>query len=68
MTKAWRLRIAEIKQVYYVADTEQEARELLDAGNDPVMEDTCEVFVSERAELCDITSDLEQLKLVATEG
>jgi len=47
--KAWRLRIAEIKDVYFVCDTEQEARELLGAGNEPEIEDLVELMVSERA-------------------
>jgi len=66
MSKAWRFRVAIVHELYFNAESEDEALELLAGGTEPVANDEVEQFINGRGELCELPEWVEGSAAVDT--
>lgn len=59
MSKAWRFRVAVVHELYFRAESEDAALELLAAGAEPVWDDEVEQFINGRGELHEVPEFVE---------
>jgi len=60
MPKAWRFRVANVHELYFSAESEDDALALLAAGAEPVVDEEVEQFINGRGELCELPDGAEE--------